>query len=710
MKDYLKSLNKPNRLIHEKSPYLLEHAYNPVDWYPWGEEAFDKARTEDKPIFLSIGYSACHWCHQFRRESLEDEDTARILNENFISIKVDREERPDVDEIYMKAVTSMIGSGGWPLNIFLTPKLEPFYGGTYFPPTPRYGMPSFSSILNGIVNAWKTERDEIAQSASQMTGLLNESFRSVPLDKLGGFDRGIFDSCFSELASTFDQEYGGFGGPPKFPTPSNLFFLLRYHEDTREKSPLLMFRRTLDNMASGGIFDQIAGGFHRYSTDREWLTPHFEKMLYDNALLSLVYTEAFLVTKESRYRLVVEQTLGWVLCEMAAKEGGFFSAVDADSSEGEGSYYLWDPQEILNALSSQEERGRSEGLGRTVEIISKFYGVTSEGNFEDGKTILTRSDQRIARLCEEYSLTREELDSMVRDASETMLSHREKRSKPLTDDKILVGWNGLMISALSKAYQAFGNKEFLDAATKSTDFILNNLVLKDESGEVHVFHRFREGDVKGAGLLEDYSYFANALVDLYETTFDSSYLKLAVELIEAMTSEFYDEEDGGFCLSPKDSKDLIARPKVGFDGAIPSANSVAAFVLLRVSEMTGRIEFRERADGVFRAFSENLDRQPLAFTFMLAALYFELSEPREIVLSGVSINSDEFKSLLSTLHSIYLPNSVTIFADEKVKALSPLAEGRVATSGQSPKVYVCKGRVCNLPSSNNAELMQALAD
>jgi uncharacterized protein len=709
MDEQSKSKKKPNKLINERSPYLLEHAYNPVYWYPWGDEAFQKAMEEDKPIFLSIGYSACHWCHVFRRECLEDEEIAGVLNENFISIKVDREERPDIDEIYMKAVTSMTGSGGWPLNVFLTPKLEPFFGGTYFPPTPRYGMPGFSSILRGVTNAWKTERDQIEQSASQMVEALSETFRSTSIDETGVFDKGVFDSCFSELASTFDQEHGGFGGAPKFPTASNLLFLLRYQNDTKEKSPLHMVRRTLGNMASGGIYDQIGGGFHRYSTDREWLVPHFEKMLYDNALLCLAYTEAYLVMKESRYEAVVEETLGWVLREMTAKGGGFFSAVDADSSEGEGSYYLWDPEEIHEAFSSEQKR-RVESLDRTVEIISKFYGVASEGNFENGKTILTTSIKRTELLCNEYSLTREELDSIVRDGRETMRRYRENRSKPLTDDKILVSWNGLMISGLSKAYQAFGNEKFLEAAIKSANFVSNNLVSKKEKGTVHVLHRFREGEVKGAGLLEDYSYFANGLVDLYESSFDSSYLKLAVDLVETMYSEFYDEQNGGFFLSPKDSKDLIARPKVGFDGALPSANSVAAFVLLRLSELTSRIEFRGRAEGIFRAFSGNFDRQPSAFTFMLAALYFELIEPREIVLSGVSKDSQELKSLLSTIRSLYLPNSVTIFADEKVKDLSPLAEDRVASSGQSPKVYVCKGRVCKLPSSNESELLHALTD
>jgi uncharacterized protein YyaL (SSP411 family) len=694
---------KPNRLINEGSPYLLEHAFNPVDWYPWGDEAFHKARSEDKPIFLSIGYSACHWCHVFRRESLEDGEIAKILNENFVCIKVDREERPDVDEIYMKAVTSMTGSGGWPLNVFLTPKLEPFYGGTYFPPMPRYGMPGFATILRGVMNAWKTERDKILESASQMSASLSASFNSVSSDSPFHFDKEIFDSCFNELTSIFDQKYGGFGGAPKFPTPSNLFFLLRYHADTREKSPLLMVTKTLSSMGTGGIYDQIGGGFHRYSTDREWLVPHFEKMLYDNALLCVVYTEAFLATKDPKYKNIVEETLSWVLREMTDKDGGFYSAVDADSSEGEGSYYLWNLQKIREAVSM--EKGNDEHLEQTIEMVSEFYGVSPDGNFDDGKTILTTSEQRTNRLCSKYSLSRDQFDSKIQEARETMRRFREKRPRPMTDDKVLASWNGLMISALSKAYQAFGDAKFIEAAIRCANFIRKNLILNE--GSLRMLHRYRKGEAKGFGLLEDYSYFTNGLVDLYESTFESQYLKLAIELAQVMSAEFNDRKHGAFFLSPEDSKDLIARPKVGFDGALPSANSVATFVLLRLSEITGNAGFRDLAVSAFRAFSDKIEQQPSAFAYMISSLYFELAEPKEIVISGIP-NSKDFKSLLGVVRSLYLPNSVTVFADEKVKALSPLVEGRVGSSGQTPKVYVCKGKVCQLPSSNEAELLEAL--
>lgn len=696
----IETSGKPNRLIKEKSPYLLEHAYNPVDWYPWGKEAFDKARHENKPIFLSIGYSSCHWCHVFRKESLEDPEIARMLNNNFVSIKVDREERPDIDEIYMKSVVTMTGSGGWPLNVFLTPSLEPFYGGTYFPPSPRYGMPSFSNVLRSISQAWKSDRKKIVESASEMKGSLRElyEFRKSPDSKI---DRAPIEECYEALAGSFDSSHGGFGEAPKFPTPSNLLFLMRYHNEKKSDSTLSlnMVRKTLDSMMRGGIFDQVGGGFHRYSTDRYWLIPHFEKMLYDNALLAIAYSEAFVVTRNEEYSRIVSETLDWVLREMKDPQGGFYSAIDADSPDGEGSYYSWTFEEVDSTLKTAGFKAEE------VQAVSKFFSITHEGNFEGGRTVLTAKPPVIA--AKDTDISAEELSNLIDRGRDLLLSKRAERPKPSIDDKILTGWNGLMISAFSKAYDALGEEKYLSVAKACADFVLENLYADGGGGEKKLLRRYRMGESKGDAVLEDYAFLVNGLIDLYESGFESRYLAEALALSKMMIAKFYDEAGGGFFQTVEGTADLIARAKDTFDGALPSGNSVAILVCLRLAEMTVNDELRKKATDSLLAFWEAISRQPASFTEMITALQFLLSSPKEIVVSG-RLSDSQTRSLIGVLRSRFLPNSTLLLADEGGLKISPLIQDRIPVIGDAPKVFVCSNFTCKLPSKSEIELIKAL--
>ncbi|HZW54686.1 MAG TPA: thioredoxin domain-containing protein [Nitrososphaerales archaeon] len=728
-KDNRNSEQKLNHLASEKSPYLLQHAYNPVDWYPWGEEAFKKARTENKPIFLSIGYSTCHWCHVQAHESFEDPEIAALLNDSFVCIKVDREERPDVDEIYMKAVQTMTGSGGWPLNIFLTPRLEPFYGGTYFPPVARYGIPGFASVIRSISQAWKSDRRNLVESASQLKSVLSQMY-STPnpsQPKVGEF---ALDDCFIELANLYDREYGGFGSAPKFPTPSNLSFLMRYYKRTGQRASLQMAVRTLNAMATGGIYDQIGGGFHRYSTDRYWLVPHFEKMLYDNALLVQAYAEGYLLTKEQSFAKVVDETLRWILREMVSTGGGYYSAQDADSPDGgEGAYYVWKANEIAEALGAQGDKKVEE-----LNLILRHFGVSEEGNFESGKSILTISGPQRTGVEDSH------FSSVVEDAREKLLQAREQRkSRPMTDDKILTAWNGLTITAMSKAFQVFDNQEYLDSARKAADFILSNLVVtseKNEEGEkesgdrtgrdasdkeisrrnetkswgskMKLMRRYRDGEVKGDGVLEDYAFFGNSLIDLYESSFEPRYLRTAISICDSMIERFYDERNGGgFFEVGKEVRDLIARPKDAYDGAMPSGNSIAAMFCLRVAEITSNENYREKSQRTFEAFWPQIEAHPSSFTGMLVALDFALGNPKEIVVSG-DLERDDTRMLLRAIRNQFLPNSVILHSSSSLEREIPLIEGRVSGQADTAKVYVCTNFACKLPAKTKEELSAAL--
>ena len=694
MKEDTDPVRKPNRLINEKSPYLLEHAYNPVDWYPWGEEAFKKARTENKPIFLSIGYSSCHWCHVFRKESFEDEDIAKILNDNFVSIKVDREERPDIDEIYMKSVMSMTGSGGWPLNVFLTPNLEPFYGGTYFPPTPRHGLPGFATLLGNITNSWKSDRKNIADSAVQMKNALVSMYTMQSADNQK-INESVFKDCFEELAASFDEKYGGFGHAPKFPTPTNLFFLLRYYKSSGSKLALGMVETTLDALSAGGIRDQLGGGFHRYSTDRIWLVPHFEKMLYDNALLVIAFLEAYLVTRKKEFAFVAADTLSWVVREMTSTEGGFFSAQDADSSEGEGIFYVWNEHQVEEAIGREE----------LSDLVVKYYSITNEGNFEDGKSILTAKS--LERFSKESGKSTGEIEKLLATARSALLAYRNKRPRPATDDKILTSWNGLMISAFSQAYKILGDEEYLRAARRAADFILSNMMIGDPKNP-KLLRRYREGQGKGNGFLEDYSFFINGLLDLYEASFDPKYLVEAMTLCESMLALFWDQKNGGFFQSEV-SPDLIARPKESYDGATPSGNSMAALVCFKLSEFLAKDVLRDFGERTMKAFWRETEQQPTSFTQMLVSLSFILGHPKEIVVSG-DISSDDTRELITTLRRQFLPQSVTIFANPKLEGVTPLVNERLYRPGEEAKIFVCSNFACKLPVIDPEGLNLALKD
>ncbi len=551
-----KQERKVNNLANEKSPYLLQHAENPVNWYPWGDTAFEKAKKEDKPIFLSIGYATCHWCHVMAHESFEDEDVAQLLNKDFIAIKVDREERPDIDNIYMSVCQAMTGSGGWPLSIFLTPEAKPFYAGTYFPKVGRMGMPGLIDILKHIAMVWEGDRTRLIEASEKVTGHI--SVKLGPHKIPTALGKETLETGYEQLRERFDPENGGFGSSPKFPTPHQLTFLLRWHKRNSDSTALEMVEKTLEAMRRGGIFDQIGFGFHRYSVDSEWLVPHFEKMLYDQAMLAMAYTEAFQVTGKDNFAQVAREIFTYVLRDMTAPEGGFYSAEDADSEGKEGLFYVWTPKEIKDQLG--------EKLGG---LVCRFYDVTEAGTFEEGRSIphMPLSLKAFAEL-EGFSLTK--FEASLEDARHRLYQVREKRVHPLKDDKVLTSWNGLMIAAFAKGYQVFGDQEYADAAKRAADFVLKNLKATDG----RLLRRYRQGDAAYPAYLDDYVFLVWGLIELYEATFDVSYLEEAVTLNSAMVDIFWDKQDGGLYFTGTGNEQLITRSKEIYDGAIPSGNSV----------------------------------------------------------------------------------------------------------------------------------------
>ena len=629
-------------------------------------------------------------------ESFEDASVAKFLNENFVSIKVDREERPDIDEIYMKSVMSMTGTGGWPLTVFLTPSLEPFFGGTYFPPTTRYGMPGFLNLVKDISRSWKNERSNLVNSAGQMRKALQEMYE-INKDPSATLTDSVFEDCYQELVSSFDENQGGFGQSPKFPMPTNLFFLMRYSKLKGNSSSLAMniVTKTLDSMMRGGIYDHVGGGFHRYSTDRYWLVPHFEKMLYDNALLSIAYTEAYLITKNQEYFGIVDGTLDWLLREMQSHEGGFYSAIDADSPEGEGSYYVWDRRDLESAVKDKVAN---------QQIISDYFSITTEGNFENGKSILT--SKPLAPLAQKYNLREDDLGMMIQASKRCMLELRNGRPKPSVDDKILTSWNGLAISALSRGYSVFGNKEYLKAAVNAAEFILNRLVVYEE-GNLRMLRSHRDGESKGDGVLEDYSFFLNGLIDLFEASYEPKYLETAVTLCDSMLSRFRDMKKGGFFMTDDRTKNLIVRPKEAYDGATPSGNSVAALACAKLAEFTKRDDYREATKNVFETFWKVISNQPSSFTEMLVALQFFLGAKKEIVISGTR-EADDTKDLIKVLRSEFLPNSVSILADQRLDQVTPLVKERINKQGEQARAYVCSDFTCKTPVTTSKQLMEAL--
>jgi uncharacterized protein YyaL (SSP411 family) len=684
-----------NRLANETSPYLLQHAHNPVDWYPWGEEAFARARAEDKPILLSVGYSACHWCHVMERESFENEAIAAQMNRDFINIKVDREERPDVDAIYMSAVQMLTQQGGWPMTVFLTPDGKPFYGGTYYPPEDRWGRPGFPRLLEAIANAWKTQRADVAQQSEAITAQLNEAsdFSKGLPDAL--LTPTILQNAFETLSRQFDSHYGGFGSAPKFPQPANLDFLLRFHAYSHRQEPLAMVEKTLQQMALGGIYDQLGGGFHRYSTDAVWLVPHFEKMLYDNAQLAQTYTRCFQATGKAFYRGVAEETLEYVLREMTGPEGGFYSAQDADSEGEEGKFFVWTPEEVEAVLDARE-----------AEVFCAFYDVTPHGNWE-GRSIL-HVVMDVPEVAAKFGLSIEEAARILDGGREKLFAAREHRVKPGLDDKILAAWNGLMLAAFAEAAAVFDNDDFRQAAERNAGFVLSQMSFTDAQGRFRLYRTYRNGEAKLNGYLEDYAFTVDGLLWLYEATFDARWLDTARALTATMLACFWDEDGGGFFATSSDHETLIQRLKDWDDNATPSGNSVAVEVLLKLAVLTGEDSYRQKAARTLRKLGPVLEKHPYGFARMLSALDFYLSTPKEIALVGDPAE-EATKALLRTVYASYLPNKVVALAarPEAAPANIPLLADRPMRDGK-PTAYVCENFACKEPVTTPERLAAQL--
>jgi uncharacterized protein YyaL (SSP411 family) len=671
-----------NRLIEEKSPYLLQHAHNPVDWYPWSEEAFEKAKNEDKPIFLSIGYSTCHWCHVMERESFEDEEVARVLNDYYVAIKVDREERPDIDSIYMSVCQAITGQGGWPLTIIMTPDKKPFFAGTYFPKTGKYGYPGLVELLLRIKDAWNTERERIVETGSNITEAIKNSSGRLDGEKLG---EETLDRAFRGLRSSFDEAYGGFSGAPKFPTPHNLAFLLRYWKAKGNDTALNMVEKTLEAMYRGGLFDHIGFGFSRYSTDNRWLVPHFEKMLYDNALLAYAYTEAYQATGKDIYKDIARKIFTYVLRDMTSSEGGFYSAEDADSEGEEGKFYLWRPEEVEEAV------GKEEG-----EFFCGWYDIKPEWNFE-GKSIPNLIDADLGRLMQDAGLA-ERLD-VIR---EKLFLHREKRTRPYRDDKILTSWNGLMIAALALGGRALGSREYTRAAEDAYGFIRRNLVREDG----RLLARYRDGEAALPAYLDDYAFLTWGLLELYHATFNTAYLKRALELNGDMLRLFGDNDDGGLFLYGEDSEQLIMRPKEVYDGALPSGNSVALYNMLRLSRMTGDMQIEERARRLMDDFGGEVSYNPTAHSFFMSALLFGIQPTREVVITARS--REDARGLLDRINISFLPFATILLntGDEELHEIAPFTREQDMVE-QRPTAYFCKDFACLQPVTE-ADALQSM--
>jgi uncharacterized protein YyaL (SSP411 family) len=676
----------PNRLAQATSPYLLQHADNPVDWYEWGDEAFLRARQEDKPILLSVGYAACHWCHVMERESFEDHDIAALMNEHFVSVKVDREERPDVDAIYMDAVQTMSGQGGWPMTVFLTPDGEPFFAGTYFPPEDHHGLPGFRRVLEGLAGAWRERRDEILAQGKQIVAALgrNSAFQPSP-DPL---DEGILRQAHGALHQTFDSEWGGFGLAPKFPQPMSLEFELRMHLRDYHDS-LDMVTVTLDRMASGGIRDHLGGGFHRYSTDRLWLVPHFEKMLYDNAQLARLYAEAWQVSGRDPYRRVADETLEYLLREMRHPDGGFFSAQDADSEGVEGKFFVWSYDELVN------EAG---------EAVAAYFGATPDGNWDAANILWT--PRPLEDAAGEAGMSPADLSAAVAEARPKLLRLREHRVKPSTDDKILACWNGLAISALARCGRIFGVPRYVEAAVQAAEFVLSALRRPDG----RLLRAWRDGRTSGPAYVDDHALMAAACLDLYETTFDVRWFTEARTLADELIRLFHDPDKGGFFQTGSDAEGLVIRPKELFDNAVPSGNSVAAEVLQRLALLTGEAEYERAGVSALRLVRELLARAPTGFGHALGALDLYLSAAKEIAIVGEP-EDRATRELIGEVWKRYRPNAVLAVAapgDDVAAKTVPLLEGRDAVDGK-PAAYVCERFVCQRPVTEPEALAAQLS-
>lgn len=685
---------KTNKLINEKSPYLLQHAYNPVNWYPWGDEAFEKAKREDKPIFLSIGYSTCHWCHVMEKESFEDEEVAAKINDNFIPIKVDREERPDIDGIYMSVTQMMTGGGGWPMTVIMTPDKKPFFAGTYFPKHQKYNRIGLMELIPRLNDVWKNKRDEIIKAAEDIIHSLQTPAQQNQINQLS---LETLDKAYNELRKRFDSTNGGFGSQPKFPSPHNFLFLLRYWKRKNEPEALLMVEKTLTEMRKGGIYDHIGFGFARYSTDERWLVPHFEKMLYDQALLVIAYSETYLATKNDFYKQTAEEILEYVLRDMTHPEGGFFSAEDADSEGEEGKFYLWTEKEIDNLFNKED-----------AAFAKKLFNTSPDGNWIDqmssnldGSNIfhLTKT---LDELASEFHLPLSEFQIRFNLIRKTLFDFREQRIHPHKDDKILTDWNALMISAFAKTYQVTFNKKFLIAAENAAKFIQKNLT--DKKG--FLLHRYREGEAAIPAYIDDYTFLIQAYLDLYEASFNSEYILQALKLNQDMLEHFEDETNGGFYFTSDLNENLPLRQKEIYDGAVPSGNSIALLNLLKLHKITNESSLELKAQRLVDYFSNLIYQHPSAYTQFLCGIDFAFGPLQEIIITTESVGSA--KDFISVIRNNYSPNKIFFLLDKKEKVLasvSPYLKNYKIIKNKTA-VYICQNLTCLEPVFTTAELKQ----
>jgi len=680
-----------NRLAYEKSPYLLQHASNPVDWYPWSEEAFESARSQNKPIFLSIGYSTCHWCHVMAHESFEDSTIANLMNGAFVSIKVDREERPDIDMLYMTVCQMMTGSGGWPLTIIMTPDKKPFFAGTYIPRETRFGRQGMLDLIPLIKQIWSTRKDEALSSASRVTAALMEATKLAPGEELG---ESVLRLAYEQLSDRFDEEHGGIGGAPKFPTVQNLLFLFRYWKRTKDGKALDMVEKTLQAMRQGGIYDHIGFGFHRYSTDRQWLVPHFEKMLYDQAMLAMAYTEACQVTRKEEYAQTAHEIFAYVLRDMIAPKGGFYSAEDADSEGEEGKFYLWTNDEIKEILNPDE-----------ADLFIRVFNITESGNFTDeivgrknGRNIPHRP-RRLEEIASELNMPVLELQECLELIRQKLFVYRDKRVHPHKDDKILTDWNGLFVAALAKGARVFDEPRYASAAKRAVSFILDNML----TSEGRLLHRYRDGEAALPANLDDYTFLIHGMLELYETTFEVDYLKKALRLNEYLFRHFWDEKNGGFYFTGDDGEPLLIRQKEIYDGAIPSGNSIAMLNLLRLGRMTANSNLEQKAASIGRAFFENVRQSPSAYAQLMIAVDFAVGPSYEVVISGDS-QAEDTKEMLRAIGRTFIPNKVVIFLPiepdfSEIKGIVPFT-AHLTTIDNKATAYVCTNYNCKLPTTN----------
>lgn len=694
-----KKAKKRNRLAEEKSPYLLQHAENPVDWYPWGEEAFSKARTGNKPVFLSIGYSTCHWCHVMAHESFEDPEVAGLMNEVFVSVKVDREERPDIDGVYMTVCQALTGSGGWPLSIIMTPDKEPFFAATYIPKETRFGRIGMLELVPRIREMWLTRKSEVLESVGQITATLSRTV-TKPGQVPGEQELQL---AYDQLSIRYDADEGGFGTAPKFPTPHNLLFLLRYWRRTGNEDALSMVEKTLGAMRRGGIYDHIGYGFHRYSTDANWLVPHYEKMLYDQALLAIAYIEAYQAIGKEEYARTAREIFSYVLRDMTSPEGGFYSAEDADSEGEEGKFYLWTAGEIKQALPGTE-----------ADLAMKVFNTNKDGNYLDevsgsktGKNILHLTET-ILKIASSLDITEQELLEKLGQIREKLFDYRKKRVRPHRDDKILTDWNGLMIAALSKGARVLNEASYADTARQAAEFISAKLILPDGK----LLHRYRDGEAAVPANLDDYAFLVYGLMELYETTFEVGYLKTALKLNGELLEHFWDNEAGGFFFTADDAESLIIRRKEIYDGAVPSGNSVAMLNLLRLGRIIADARLEDKAAKIGQAFAETVSESPSAYTMLMTAVDFAVGPSHEVVIAGESFGSDTGE-MLKALNRCFVPNKVVILrpAEEEIPEIDgivPFARYHSARHGKAT-AYVCLDYNCQLPTTDTDTMLKLLS-